>query len=76
MEWQIIVALVIGIPIILFPVIYVWYLNVGGIVAAFRRARERRVVQEEGSLEQEVLQDIEYKTALTKALERYPWREQ
>jgi len=29
MEWQIVVALVIAIPIILFPVVFVWYLNVG-----------------------------------------------
>ena len=76
MEWQVIVALVIGIPIILFPVIYVWYLNVGGIVAAFKRAREKRAVKEEGGLEQKLLQEIEYNTALTKALERYPWRKQ
>jgi len=32
MEWQLIVALAIVIPIILFPAAFVWYLNIGGIV--------------------------------------------
>ena len=39
MEWQIIVALVIAIPIILFPVAFVWYLNIGGMVQAARKAK-------------------------------------
>lgn len=43
MEWQIIIALIIAIPIVLFPVAFIWYLNVGGIVAAVREARARRV---------------------------------
>jgi len=43
MEWQIIVALVVAIPIILFPVAFIWYLNIGGIYAAVKEARARRV---------------------------------
>jgi hypothetical protein len=39
MEWEFIVALVVMIPVILLPVAFVWYLNLGGIVAAVRRAR-------------------------------------
>ena len=46
MEWQIIVALALVIPIILFPVAFVWYLNIGGIYAAIKEARAERVVQE------------------------------
>ena len=42
MEWQVIVALVIAIPIILIPVVFVWYLNMGGIYQAFQAARQRR----------------------------------
>jgi len=42
MVWQVIVALVIAIPIILIPVIFVWYLNMGGIYQAFQAARQRR----------------------------------
>lgn len=49
MEWQIIVALVIAIPIILFPVAFVWFLNIGGIYASIKEARARRVAHAEGA---------------------------
>jgi len=42
MEWQIIVALAVGVPVILFPAAFVWYLNIGGIVHAVREARAAR----------------------------------
>ncbi len=42
MEWQYIVALVVMVPILLLPVAFVWYLNVGGALAAFREARAKR----------------------------------
>ena len=48
MQWEFIVALVIAIPIILFPVAFVWYLNIGGIHAALRTAHEKRVAHEKG----------------------------
>ncbi len=41
MEWQIILALVIGIPIILFPVAFIWYMNVSGLYQVMRDARQR-----------------------------------
>ena len=47
MQWEFIVALVIAIPIVLFPAAFVWYLNVGGIYAAIKDALERRTVREE-----------------------------
>jgi hypothetical protein len=40
MDWQIIVALVIAIPVILFPVAFVWYLNFDNVVAAVRDWRK------------------------------------
>jgi hypothetical protein len=40
MEWLVILILVIGIPVILFPAAYVWYMNVGGIYAAIREKRK------------------------------------
>ena len=43
MEWQVILALVITIPIILVPVALVWYLNIGGIYAAIREGRRIRI---------------------------------
>ena len=44
MEWQVILALVIVIPIILIPVALVWYLNIGGIYAAIREGVRIRVL--------------------------------
>ena len=46
MQWELVIALVIAIPIILFPAAFVWYLNIGGIYAAVKEARERRAVRE------------------------------
>jgi hypothetical protein len=46
MEWQIIVALIIAVPVILFPVALVWYLNIGGIYAAIKEARARRAARD------------------------------
>ena len=42
MEWQFIVALVVAIPIILFPAAFVWYLVVGGIYSIARKAGDKR----------------------------------
>ena len=44
MEWQVIVALVVAVPIILFPVAFLWYLNVSGVYQVMRatRARQKR----------------------------------
>ena len=42
MEWQFIVALVVAIPIILFPAAFVWYLNIGGIFHRVREAAEEK----------------------------------
>jgi len=47
MAWQVIVALVVAIPIVLFPVAYLWYINVGGLYAAIQRGRERRAARRE-----------------------------
>ena len=46
MQWEFIVALVVAIPIILFPAAFVWYLNIGGISAAIKDARARRAAHE------------------------------
>jgi len=48
MQWEFIVALVIAIPIILFPAAFIWYINIGGIYAAIKDARARRVARERG----------------------------
>ena len=45
MEGQMILALVLAIPIILFPAAFVWYLNVSGIYIVIRETRERRIAR-------------------------------
>lgn len=42
MQIQLIIALVVAIPVILFPAALVWYLNIGGVVHAVREARAAR----------------------------------
>ena len=49
MEWQLVVALAVVIPVILIPVLFVWYLNIGGIFASIKEARERRATSEKGN---------------------------
>ncbi len=39
MQTELIIALVIAIPVILFPAAFVWYLNLGGVFQAVREAR-------------------------------------
>ena len=46
MEWELVVALVIAIPVILFPAAFVWYLNIGGIAHMVREARQKKLAGE------------------------------
>ena len=45
METGVVIALAIGIPMILFPAAFVWYLNLGGVFQAVKEARTRRVTE-------------------------------
>jgi len=42
MEWRFVVALLVAIPLIIFPVVFIWYLNVGGVYHAIQAARQKR----------------------------------
>ncbi len=44
MEWQIIVALVVAVPVILLPVLFVWYINLGSLVSVFSKAKVQKTV--------------------------------
>ena len=46
MEWQVVLALVLVVPIILVPVAFVWYLTVGGAYVAMKEAREKKAARE------------------------------
>jgi len=44
MEAQYIIALIVAIPIILFPAVFVWFLDISGLLTVWKesRAREKR----------------------------------
>jgi hypothetical protein len=42
MKWGFLIALVLAIPVILFPVALVWYLNAGRLIAAIKKLRAKR----------------------------------
>ena len=44
--WEIIVALVIAIPVILAPAAFVWYLNVGGLITVWKETRRRNTLRD------------------------------
>ena len=47
MQWEFVVALLIAVPIILFPAAFVSYLNIVGIYTAIREALKRRAIQQQ-----------------------------
>jgi hypothetical protein len=55
MEWQVILALILAITIILFPAMFIWYLNIGGIYAAIRERRRIRITETASKLMRVVL---------------------
>ena len=46
MEWQFIVALVIAVPVILFPAAFVWYLNISGTYEVIKELRRKRLLRD------------------------------
>lgn len=48
MQWEFIMAVVVAIPIVLLPAVFVWYLNTGGVHTAIREARARRADRKQG----------------------------
>ena len=51
MSAQVIIALVIAIPLILFPAAFVWYLNLGGVFASLREARAAKKAEKQTAKE-------------------------
>jgi len=42
MEWQVILAVALAFPIVLFPAAFVWYINIGGICAIVLEKRAKK----------------------------------
>ena len=70
MQWEFIVALVLAIPIILFPAAFIWYLNIGGIYHAIQEARKRRAARE-----QRIRAEVEQHIAAVAANEQHGEKE-
>ena len=45
MNGQLVIAMILAVPVILFPAAFVWYLNLGGIYTAVRDARAKKSVR-------------------------------
>ncbi len=45
MEWWAIVLVIAAIPIIVFPVTFIWYMNVSGLYTVIREALKKRVTR-------------------------------
>ncbi len=48
MQWELVIALAVAIPVILFPAAFVWDLNIGGIFQAAKEAQKTRAAREKG----------------------------
>lgn len=46
MKWEFVIALLIAVPVILFPAAYIWYINIGGVYAAIREAKTKRLARQ------------------------------
>jgi hypothetical protein len=42
MQWDYVIAIIIAVPVMAFPVALIWYLTIGGTVAAMKDARAHR----------------------------------
>ena len=46
MPWGIVIALAIAIPIIVFPVVFIWYMNIKGVHEATCKASEQQQIRQ------------------------------
>ena len=45
MDWQIVVALLVAVPVIIIPVAFIWFFNIGGVMTAIKDARAKRAAK-------------------------------
>lgn len=45
MPWRVILVLVLAAPFLLFPVAFIWYVNIGGSYQVLRQWQRKRVTQ-------------------------------
>jgi hypothetical protein len=44
MQWEFLIALIIAIPVILFPVVLLWCMNIGGICGFISKALKKELI--------------------------------
>jgi hypothetical protein len=45
MEWPIVIALIIVVPVVLISVVLIWYVNIGGIIAILSKSRKSMIAK-------------------------------
>jgi len=45
MEWYVILAIILAIPVVLVPAAFVWYLNASGIYTVIRETQKRQAAR-------------------------------
>ena len=53
MTWEFVVALIVAVPLITFPAVFVWYMNAGGLYRAIRDRMGTRGVKQHASQQAE-----------------------
>ena len=51
MEWWTILLIVLIVPVILFPVALIWYINISGIYTVIRETQKRRAARKKRARE-------------------------
>ena len=58
MQWEFVVALVLAIPVILFPAAFIWYMNVSGLYTVIRETQKRRVARKRRARELRMAEEV------------------
>ena len=45
MEWYAILAIILAVPVILIPIVFIWYINASGIYTVVRETMKRRAAR-------------------------------
>ena len=55
MEWWVILVVIVAIVVILFPVAFIWYINISGIYTVIRETQKRRAARKKRIREAQIM---------------------
>ena len=58
MEWYVILAIILAIPVILIPVLFIWYTNVSGIYTVIMETRKRKAAHRRRDREAQLAREV------------------